>query len=160
MIKIIISNKIFYTIITIGILIFLGIGIYAYNSGFSPSTMGHSLDEIGIPTDCLANQTLKWDGTKWNCGVDDSSKTFCSEDQVLNGNGECVENYAEDTQLTESQVDAYVANNGYIKTDTNTYCTVSTYTSRTCVFYCSTKYHLKITCPTTSADIIYDTLSD
>ncbi len=40
------SNKTFYTLVVIGILIVTGIGVYAYNSGMSPSVMGHSADEI------------------------------------------------------------------------------------------------------------------
>ncbi|MCW8966538.1 MAG: hypothetical protein OQK82_07625 [Candidatus Pacearchaeota archaeon] len=74
-VKINISNRAIYSLIILTITIFLGIGVYAYNSGFNPSTMGHSLDEIGIPTNCLADQTLKWNGNKWSC----SDETKLSE---------------------------------------------------------------------------------
>ena len=40
------SNKLFYTLIVVGVMSLLGVGVYAYNSGVSPSVMGHSAGEI------------------------------------------------------------------------------------------------------------------
>ena len=41
-----ISNRLLYTLITLGILIIIAVGIYAYNSGLEPSVMGHTWDEM------------------------------------------------------------------------------------------------------------------
>ena len=43
------SNRILYTLITLGILSLFAVGVYAYNTG-SPTTSGHTWNEIaGIP---------------------------------------------------------------------------------------------------------------
>ncbi|MCW8966739.1 MAG: hypothetical protein OQK82_08665 [Candidatus Pacearchaeota archaeon] len=70
MIKIDITNKIFYTTITLSILITLVIGVYAYNSNLAPSKLGHSLNEIEFP-ECLTGETIIYDGTNWICGAPD-----------------------------------------------------------------------------------------
>ncbi|MEN7982250.1 MAG: hypothetical protein ABFQ65_02295 [Nanoarchaeota archaeon] len=62
-IKINLSNRIYYTIITISILLILGTGVYAVTG------VSHSLDEINLPT-CSTNQILKWSGSNWICGED------------------------------------------------------------------------------------------
>jgi hypothetical protein len=42
--------------------------VIAYNSGASPSVIGHSYEEIGIPT-CSNGQGLKWvsSSNRWTC---------------------------------------------------------------------------------------------
>ncbi len=40
------SNKWLYSLITIGILLAFGVGVFAYNSVVSPSVMGHSASEV------------------------------------------------------------------------------------------------------------------
>src|SRR3989304_3181426 len=46
-INIVLSNKLFYTFILVGIIFLLAIGVYAYNSAYNnPAVMGHSADEI------------------------------------------------------------------------------------------------------------------
>ncbi len=42
------TNKWLYSLIVVGIVFVLGIGVYAYNSGLSPSVMGHSAEEIMV----------------------------------------------------------------------------------------------------------------
>ena len=43
------SNRVLYTLITLGILSLFAVGVYAYNTG-SPTTSGHTWNEIaGIP---------------------------------------------------------------------------------------------------------------
>ena len=58
MINIKISNRVLYTFIAVIIIIaIIGIG-YAYNTGGPPSTIGHSADEIELPSDvCRADGT-------------------------------------------------------------------------------------------------------
>lgn len=107
-IQITISNRAIYTFLLIIGLILLGTGVYAV------SNPGHSGDEIEV------TETLCQAVTGHGCGVDNSATdtnagTICPNTQFLRGNGKC---YADaNTQLTELQVDTYVANNGYIKID-------------------------------------------
>jgi len=42
------TNKWLYSLITFGILMFLGVGVWAYNSGSSPNVMGHSGEELEV----------------------------------------------------------------------------------------------------------------
>jgi len=59
-----ISNRLLYTLITIGILVILGVGVYAYTN---PTTkVGHDYSEL---QPCGANQILKTNtaGTAWTC---------------------------------------------------------------------------------------------
>jgi hypothetical protein len=66
-IQVSLSNRWLYTFIVIGILVAIGVGVYALAPGTKPNP-GHSLSEIsGIPTDCLKNDSLKWDGTNFIC---------------------------------------------------------------------------------------------
>ncbi len=90
-IKITLSNRALYSIITLGILIFLGIGVYAYGTN-SPSVFGHTWEEIEITNsfcqiitghecgydngilgslNCNLNEIPKWSGNSWACGTDD-----------------------------------------------------------------------------------------
>ena len=48
-----------------------GIGI-AYNSGLAPDVMGHSLSELEVPAGCSSGNILKYDGSSWSCGVDNT----------------------------------------------------------------------------------------
>ena len=45
-VQISISNKLFYFLVVVGVLVLMGIGVYAYHSGVSPSVMGHGVNEI------------------------------------------------------------------------------------------------------------------
>ncbi len=40
------TNKWLYSLIIIGVLLILGVGVWAYNSGTSPDVMGHSFEEL------------------------------------------------------------------------------------------------------------------
>jgi len=74
-IKINLSNKLFFLIITLGILTFLGISVYA-----APE-VSHTLEELGLPTGCESNAVLTWDGTQWNCNtIDFVDTTWLRED--------------------------------------------------------------------------------
>jgi hypothetical protein len=48
------SNKIFYTILLISIVILLGVGVYAYGTS-NPSSFGHSIDELDFNGDLEVN---------------------------------------------------------------------------------------------------------
>ena len=60
------NKRVLYSSITFGILILFAMGIYAYGT-FSPSTFGHTWDEVSPPTGCVAEQFLKWTGSAWSC---------------------------------------------------------------------------------------------
>ncbi len=66
-IKIYFTNRWLYTFIVIGILIAIGVGVYA--ATYTASGAGHPYTEIST---CDANQILKMssDGTAWACGTD------------------------------------------------------------------------------------------
>jgi len=52
-----ISDRMFYTLVAVGILILLSMGVYAYNSAPTvPSTFGHSLGEIDFGTGIISSQ--------------------------------------------------------------------------------------------------------
>jgi len=64
------TNKWLYSLIAVGVLLALGVGVYAYNSGGSPSVFGHSADEIsGLPNFTSMDYVIEnWnspDGTSW-----------------------------------------------------------------------------------------------
>lgn len=65
-IKINLSNRWIYFLITLGILAIIAFGVYAITPGSKPDP-GHSLSEIGVPADCLKNDSLKWNGTNLIC---------------------------------------------------------------------------------------------
>ena len=65
-IKINLTNRWLYALITIGILMVVGVGVYAYGTS-NPSIFGHSVNEVGFPTDCQVGEFLKWDGNSWIC---------------------------------------------------------------------------------------------
>jgi len=58
------SNRVLYSLITLGILIAVGVGVYA--ATYTASGAGHPYTEIST---CATNQTLKMnaDGTAWTC---------------------------------------------------------------------------------------------
>ena len=43
------SDRLFYVLVVVGVMSLLGVGVYAYNSGASPSVMGHSVEEKRSP---------------------------------------------------------------------------------------------------------------
>jgi len=71
MVKIVLSNKVAYTFIAVGVLVLIAISVNAYNpsgTGGTPSIMGHSIDELeGVQaritnglTECVApNKAIK-----------------------------------------------------------------------------------------------------
>ncbi len=81
-VKINISNRWLYALITVGILTILGVGVYA--ATYSASGAGHPYTEIST---CDANQILrmKSDGTGWECATGDFSWTT-SGNNIYNSN--------------------------------------------------------------------------
>ena len=65
-IKINLTNRWLYTLIAIGILAIIGVGVYALTPGVAPNP-GHLASDMAPPTPCAANQFLKFDGTNWVC---------------------------------------------------------------------------------------------
>lgn len=61
-----ISNKLFYTIVFVIALVLIGVGVYAYGTS-SPTTFGHSTNEIAAPSGCSSGQVLSWTGSSWTC---------------------------------------------------------------------------------------------
>jgi hypothetical protein len=62
-----ISKRLLYTLITIGILVILGIGVYAMTAGTAPNPGHLLLTDIAPPASCSANQFLQWVGSDWAC---------------------------------------------------------------------------------------------
>jgi integrin beta 8 len=99
------TNKWLYSLIAVGIILALGVGVWAYNSGGLPSIMGHSAEEIeGIPITKLIRHSLTasapgcpagwnklWDGYSYAGGF--LSEGFESG-QILGGTGSCLETFA------------------------------------------------------------------
>jgi hypothetical protein len=65
-IKINLSNRLLYTILAIGILLIVGVGIYAISPGETPDP-GHNIQTIGPPEGCEGGQFLMWQGSEWIC---------------------------------------------------------------------------------------------
>ena len=65
-IKINLTNRWLYSLIAIGILAIIGVGVYALTPGIKPNP-GHLASEMAPPTPCSSGQFLKFDGTNWVC---------------------------------------------------------------------------------------------
>lgn len=77
------SNRWLYTFIVLGILISVGVGVYALTAGTAPNP-GHLISEVAPPTGCSANKFLKFDGTNWVCAdALNLPITPCSNGQFL-----------------------------------------------------------------------------
>jgi hypothetical protein len=61
--KINLSNKAIYTLIVVGILVIVGVGVWAYGTS-SPSDFGHSLGEFEA---CDEGETLQVVDGEWDC---------------------------------------------------------------------------------------------
>lgn len=70
------TNRWLYTLIAVGILAAIGIGVYALAPGIIPNP-GHNISEVSIPSDCTSGQYLKYDGTNWKCGICQPVMTNC-----------------------------------------------------------------------------------
>jgi hypothetical protein len=79
MVTINIQKKDLFLIVAVVVFIAASFYVIAYNSGASPSVMGHSLEEIGIPSTCSNGQVLKWvsSSNRWVCGDYLSSDKLC-----------------------------------------------------------------------------------
>ena len=84
-IKINLTNRWLYTLIAIGILAIIGVGVYALTPGVAPNP-GHLANEMAPPTPCSANQFLKFDGTNWVCS-EMVPPSPCASGQSLRWNG-------------------------------------------------------------------------
>lgn len=60
------TNRWLYTLIAIGILAIIGVGVYALSPGVAPNP-GHSISDVAPPSGCTANQVLQWTGSSWTC---------------------------------------------------------------------------------------------
>jgi uncharacterized membrane protein len=55
-----------YVLITIGILLTVGVIVYALAPEIIP-VPGHNISQFAPPSWCVAGQFLKYDGNKWVC---------------------------------------------------------------------------------------------
>jgi hypothetical protein len=60
------QNRILYAFIILGLLIGLGIGVYALAPGVAPNP-GHLITQVAPPDPCSTGQFIKWDGSTWVC---------------------------------------------------------------------------------------------
>ena len=65
-IKINLTNRWLYTLIALGILIAVGVGVYAVVPGVAPNP-GHLLSQISPPAGCTAGQFVQFNGSNWVC---------------------------------------------------------------------------------------------
>lgn len=80
------SRRTFYSVILIVVVILGLIGVYAYTN---PSTgIGHEINELGIPTNCVDGQVLSWNGTSLVCIASASGvlPTGCSSGNTIKYN--------------------------------------------------------------------------
>ncbi len=68
------SNRWLYTFIFLGILISIGVVVYALTPGVAPNP-GHFITELAPPTGCNSNQFLKFDGINWVCATISTPET-------------------------------------------------------------------------------------
>jgi hypothetical protein len=67
-IKINLSNRWIYFLITLGILSIIGVGVYSLTPGTAPNP-GHLISEMAPPSPCTTGQVLYFDGTNWKCAT-------------------------------------------------------------------------------------------
>jgi len=79
------TNRWLYTLIAVGILAIIAVGVYALAPGVIPNP-GHNISEISIPSGCVAGQFLKYDGTKWVCSGDYCAGGTCNGNLNVNNN--------------------------------------------------------------------------
>jgi hypothetical protein len=65
-VKINFSNRWLYTLIALGILVIISVGVYALQAGVKPNP-GHDLSELGVPSGCTSGQFIYWDGNNLAC---------------------------------------------------------------------------------------------
>jgi hypothetical protein len=76
-IKINFTNRWLYTLIAVGVLVIMGVGVYAASSLLTPGVApnpGHPISQTSPPSSCSAGQVLQWNGTSnadggWACGT-------------------------------------------------------------------------------------------
>lgn len=77
------SNRWLYTLIIIGIILVISVGVYAANFLLTPGTApnpGHLISQTSPPSGCTAGQVLQWTGTAngdggWTCASTGSTLT-------------------------------------------------------------------------------------
>jgi len=60
------SNRWLYTFILLGLLIIVAVGISALTAGTKPNP-GHSVSEMGVPSECTSGQVITWNGSDLVC---------------------------------------------------------------------------------------------
>jgi len=77
-----VSNKLFYTVITILAVLLIGVGVYAYGTN-NPPVMGHTISEIDPPQYCGASGYnegwLRYYNGAWHCDNTPSGSGDCPE---------------------------------------------------------------------------------
>ena len=68
-----ISNRVLYTLITVGIFIILAVGAYALTGGIAPNP-GHLITDIAPPSGCTSGQFLEFSGGTWICATPASTQ--------------------------------------------------------------------------------------
>ena len=91
------SKRTYYSLITIGVLLLISVGVYAFGTDgkIPPSIFGHTFGEIQPPRPCDDGQVLTWTGNPaWACksitattGGGGSSLPSCSTGQFLQWDG-------------------------------------------------------------------------
>ncbi len=91
-----ISNRVLYTLIALGILLVVGVGVFATSllpTTGAKSNPGHWINETAPPLGCAAGQVLQWTGVSngdggWACASGSSGNLpVCDQGQYLIANG-------------------------------------------------------------------------
>jgi hypothetical protein len=103
-IKINLSNRAIYTLIVIGILAIVGVGVYAYGTS-NPSNFGHSFGELTLPS-CSNGQVLGMSGGSWGCvdmasGGGDFNGWSFANDVLLDNNEQVIKTSDEWLRLNQ-----------------------------------------------------------
>jgi len=123
------SNRWLYTFIILGIFAVVGVGVYAAQQASAGGT--HNYAEVGIPS-CSDGQVLKWSGSAWVCGTDNSGSSLpiraYSNGAVEIGSGTVASgNYALATGYNTQAVGAHSTTMGFETTATDNYATAMGY---------------------------------
>ena len=90
-IKINLTNKWFYTLISLVIILFAVGIVWALNPGDTPNP-GHPISQLGIPAPCTSGQVLSYNVSNWICASSASGlevKVWCERTLRLSYGGVC-----------------------------------------------------------------------
>ena len=110
-IKIRLSDRLSYTLILIGILAIVGVGVYALAPGVIPNP-GHNISQVSVPSPCSSGQILSYNGNTWVC-INKGCTPSCSP------SGDCVDT---STVTSGTGTKTFFCSSGYVMVGIEGYC--------------------------------------